>query len=333
MADEVARGPRDSADWHPSKYALWSERWGDAANTPTSILLRHPTAPFLKTVPAVDDFNMQGVGNEYIEAVAKNRDIDPPIDLPKVFTTNSRDFFKRRHFAGLMRWMPLRWPPAHPGGAKAGDPFVSFRVERKSRAGAVVDQTVILVASEWIPDPGSHLRPPGHFLGSGFGIRVVAHVRPKNGKYEIRITGMTASLPFGPYSTAKVFDLLRKDRKKAFAPIFRTASLSKVKAEMSEQLDLKNQSVSIRGVRIATTSDGKTSRRSSRGCTRRHARAQPAIAERELRAMTVRTACSGFAGSQPAIIREFCRRRLRNLTASMPGGRWCSRLGATTVSR
>ena len=53
MADEVARGPRDLAEWHPSKYALWSERWGDAANAPTSILLRHPTAPFLATVPEI----------------------------------------------------------------------------------------------------------------------------------------------------------------------------------------------------------------------------------------------------------------------------------------
>ena len=61
MADEVARGPRDSAEWHPSKYALWSERWGDAANAPTSILLRHPTAPFLRTVPAIDSLNMQPV--------------------------------------------------------------------------------------------------------------------------------------------------------------------------------------------------------------------------------------------------------------------------------
>ncbi len=62
MADEVARGPRDSTEWHPSKYALWSERWGDGVNTPTSILLRHPTAPFLRTVPAIDDSHMQRVG-------------------------------------------------------------------------------------------------------------------------------------------------------------------------------------------------------------------------------------------------------------------------------
>lgn len=256
MADEVARGPRDSAEWHPSKYALWSERWGDAANAPTSILLRHPTAPFLRTVRAINDLNMQRVGKDYLEAVADNPDIDPPIDLRGVFKTNSRDFFKRR-FSTFFRWLPLGWPPVHPGGDDPGSPFVSFRVKRKSRAGAVVDQTVILVASEWIPDPSSDLKPPGHFLGSGFGIRVVAHVRPTNGKYEVRITGMTASLPFGPYSTVQVFSLM-KEKADAFAPIFKTDQLSLVKAEISEQLGLKNQSVSIRGARIATTSDGKT---------------------------------------------------------------------------
>lgn len=257
MADEVVGGPRDSAEWHPSKYALWSERWGDADNAPTSILLRHPTAPFLVTVPAIDDPNMQRVGNEYLKAVTENPDIDPPIPPLPVFTTDSRDFFNRD--SGFFRWLPLAWPPANPDDDDAGNPFVSFRVERKSRAGTLVDQTVILVASEWIPDPAPNADsdgpPRGHFLGSGFGIRVVAHVRPVNGEYEIRITGLTASLPFSPYSTFRVFDLIRNNE---FADIFRTASLSLVKAEMSEQLGLKNQSVSIRGVRIATTSDGKT---------------------------------------------------------------------------
>ena len=79
MADEVARGPREYAEWHPSKYALSSKRWGDAANAPTSILLRHPTAPFLGTVPEINSLNMQPVGNEYLEAVARNPDIDSPI--------------------------------------------------------------------------------------------------------------------------------------------------------------------------------------------------------------------------------------------------------------
>ncbi|WP_456685072.1 hypothetical protein [Bradyrhizobium sp. P5_C11_2] len=248
MADEVARGPRDSAEWRPSKYALWSERWGDAANAPTSILLRHPTAPFLKTVDAIDDRHMQRLGNEYLKAVTRNSKIDPRIHLPSVHTTISNASIKPR--SGFFRWLPLGWPPAKPDDDNAGDPFVSFRVERKSRAGELVDQTVILVASEWIPDK---LKPPGHFLGSGFGIRVVVHVRPKNGKYETRITGMTASLPFGPYSTPRVFNLVEKDE---FAPIFNPDRLFHVKTQMSKQLGLKNQSVSIRGARIAAASDG-----------------------------------------------------------------------------
>jgi len=222
-------------NWSRSKFALWSQRWGDSTNAPTSILLRHPTAPFVGIVDAIDDSHMQGLGNAYLQAVTKNLDIDPPINLPPVQSTISNDSPERG--SGFFRWLPIGWPPAKPDDKNAGDPFVSFRVERRSSRGDLVDQTVILLASEWID---------GHYLGSGFGIRVVAHVRPKGGKYEVRITGMTASLPFGPYSTVEVFDLLEQ-----FAPIFDAQTLSSVKAEMSKQLGLKNQFVSIRGARIA----------------------------------------------------------------------------------
>ena len=67
-------------NWSPSKFALWNQRWGDSANTPTSILLRHPTAPFIGTVDAIDDIQMQGLGNAYLKAVMENPDIDPPIN-------------------------------------------------------------------------------------------------------------------------------------------------------------------------------------------------------------------------------------------------------------
>jgi hypothetical protein len=224
-------------DWSPSKFSLWSQRWGDSTNTPTSILLRHPTAPFVGIVDAIDDRQMQGLGNAYLEAVRENTDIDPPIELPPVQSTISNGSLTRG--SGFFRWLPIGWPPAKPEDKNAGDPFVSFRVERRSGRGDLVDQTVILLASEWIDS---------HYLGSGFGIRVVAHVRPNGGKYEVRITGLTASLPFGPYSTVDVFDLVEQ---KQFAPIFDAETLSSVKADISKQLGLKNQLISIRGARIA----------------------------------------------------------------------------------
>ena len=47
-----------------------------------------------------------------------------------------------------------------------------------------------------------------------------------------------------------------KEGKNTFAPIFETDRLFQVKTEMSAQLGLKNQSVSMRGARIATAPDG-----------------------------------------------------------------------------
>ncbi|HEY9216105.1 MAG TPA: hypothetical protein VIQ29_25010 [Ancylobacter sp.] len=56
------------------------------------------------------------------------------------------------------------------------------------------DQTIILMASERVGDL---------VLGSGFGLRVVihAHARRSGGdtEFDIRITGLSASLPFGDY--------------------------------------------------------------------------------------------------------------------------------------
>jgi len=257
MADITAGGTPAASSWSPSKFALWSERWGDSTNSPICILLRHPTAPFMGIVDAIDDTldtQMQALGQDYLTAVANNHDIDPPIKLPPVRSSISNDLLDSS--SGFFRWLPLRWPPpANPEDIEdinAGDPFVSFRVERTSPGGGLVDQTVILLASEWIPDPNPDRKKPGHYLGSGFGIRVVAHVRPTGGKFEVRITGLTASLPYGPYSTVEVFSLVEG---KQFAPIFNKDTLTQVTTEMSMQLGLKNQSVSIRGARIAAASD------------------------------------------------------------------------------
>jgi hypothetical protein len=241
MADEVAGGTGDASTWNPGKFALWSQNWG-GNNAPISISLRHPTAPFPATpliVDTIDDETMQELGSQYLDAVTNNHNIYLPIHLPPVQSSTSDDLLGRN--SGFFRWLPIGWPSGKPDDPNAGDPFVSFRVDRKSADGILIDQTVILLASEWIPH---------HYLGSGFGIRVVAHVlqRTTDHKYAVRITGMTASLPFGPYSTPDVWDLVNHDE---FAKIFEEETLGLIKADMSRQLGLKHQSVSIRGARIA----------------------------------------------------------------------------------
>jgi hypothetical protein len=243
----VADGTGDGPIWNPSKFALWIQTWGDSNNAPTSILLRHPTAPFptnpriVDTIEAIDDDYMQTLGDQYLDAVRENPNIHLPSHFPKKVQRTSLKVLLARD-SGFFRWLPIGWPSEQPDHPNAGDPFVSFRVERRSPAGDLLDQTVILLASEWIPD---------HYLGSGFGIRVVAHVQQTNDKkYAVYITGMTASLPFGHYSTPEVWDLVAGPDK-VFAKIFEEQTLGGIKTDMSNQLGLTNESVYIRGARIA----------------------------------------------------------------------------------
>ena len=209
MADRVAGGARDAAAWNPGKFALWSQGWGDLNDDQISFSLRHPTAPFPTApliVSSINNDDLQRLANEYLDAVNKNPNIYRPIPIPPVQLSISSDLIKGE---GFFRWLPIGWPPGNADVGNAGDPFVSFRVERKSDDGKLIDQTLILLASEWIPH---------NYLGSGFGIRVVAHVRqhPRN-RYAIRITGMTAALPVGPYRDPEVLKLVEQNQ---FATIF-----------------------------------------------------------------------------------------------------------------
>ena len=134
------------------------------------------------------------------------------------------------------RWLPIGWPPKEsvpeyaplPDQEKAnvGDPFVSFRVDRRlpSKGNVdepAIDQTIVLLASEWLE---------GHFLGSGFGIRVVAHVRQlESKKYQLRFTGLTASLPFRHFSTQQVWEMVNGE-KYPFVSIFASGQLTLIQS-------------------------------------------------------------------------------------------------------
>jgi hypothetical protein len=118
-------------------------------------------------------------------------------------------------------------------------------VERESNKG-LEDQTIVLLASEWLRNrEGDEYG----YLGSEFGIRVVAHVRKlRNRKFDVRITGMSASFPFGEF-------LARGVASKDWSSNGELAKLSdnwpNVRAEMARQLGLVRDSVSVRGVRMA----------------------------------------------------------------------------------
>lgn len=243
MARRSAGGKSDQPIWNPRKFAVWSQRWGDPNDAnPTSILLHHPTAPFPsvpRVVDKINDTTMRQLGFDYLSRATELTDIDPPLDLPQAWL-NQLDPAQIPNDP-TFRWLPIGWPSEDPESA---DPFVSFRVDRRSPGGDLVDQTVILLASEWRTNA---------YLGSEFGIRVVAHARQRSDeKFEVRITGMSASLPFGPYLTDGV-STGSWESQRAFDLVL--AGKAAVKSEMAKQLHLENDSVHIRGVRIAQIDD------------------------------------------------------------------------------
>ena len=244
MADEVAGAAREAPTWNPGKFSLWSQGWGDLNDALISFSLRHPTAPFPAAPLIVDtiaDDGMQKLANQYLDAVNQNTNIYRPIKLPKVQPTKSRDLLTRG--AGFFRWLPIGWPPENPDDPNAGDPFVSFRVERKSDDGIPDRSDGNLGGLRVDPRPFPWLRvrhPRGRTCASA----------DAQDEYAIRITGMTASLPVGPYRDPDVRELVDQ-----FATIFDEDTLGLVKAEMSKQLGLKNQSVSVRGARISLYED------------------------------------------------------------------------------
>src|SRR3974390_274398 len=171
---------RTIARWQPSKFALWRQRWGDPNNDsqiyPTTVLLRHPSAPFTAAVTTTArnlERKLKEIAHAYLTEVDGSKlFFDPPFKLPN----------------GWLRALDLAhpdpsfgWLPFTPPGRVCKTLFSFWARRTNTHAN---DSMAILLASQ-----------PG---GSGFGIRVVAHVRQRSRtRFEISISGMSASLPFG----------------------------------------------------------------------------------------------------------------------------------------
>jgi hypothetical protein len=203
----------DAYAWNPSRNALWSQRWGDyyddKQNYPTAILLRHPTAPYVDVINKIDNECMQRVSYDYLTAAnsLKEPHIDKSLNIPSELLTalapapapNSEVQSPELSLVVLtdaksFRWLPIGWPP-QPGKSNP-QTLVSFQAMRQDPAGSTLpDQTVVMLATRLLNFESLQLP-----YGFEFGIRIVAHVRQRpEGGYEVRITGMSASLPFGPW--------------------------------------------------------------------------------------------------------------------------------------
>jgi hypothetical protein len=228
--------------WTPSKFALWSQRWDDPNDaSPTSFLLHHPTAPYPDNPLLVDQVedstkDIQQLAFDYLTDVNERTDIESPLQLPPAWLKQLNSKQVPLDEKTTFRWLPIGWPS---DDVNFADPFVSFRVVRKT-GDKLADEALVLMASEW---------RRGAYLGSEFGIRVVASVRQSSAhEREVRIIGMSASLPFGRYFTDGV-SIRDWESDLAFDRII--AGRAAVTANMAEQLRLEKDSVKVRGVRIA----------------------------------------------------------------------------------
>jgi hypothetical protein len=234
--------------WAPSPFALWTQRFDDPSGyNPSALLLRHPTAPFVARAPQDDESSLQTIAHDYLQQ-AKNK--CPSLGIPQTWV----DALDPQNADPSFGWLPLKWPPDDFTQDNAGDPFVSFRINATSMDGTKLpDDTVVLLATEKLP----FFLPAGEIviraLGSGHGIRVVAHTQKDQNGVEVRITGMSASVPRITLAQAG-----RSIQDKITSLFQDPGAREALQAEMARSAGLTNSSsMQIRGVRLVEI-DGET---------------------------------------------------------------------------
>lgn len=237
MASEPYSDQSGSENWDPGSFGLWRESWSDPGDChPTSILLRHPTNPFVRTLDkepsplGVSESGLRRIAFEYLTQ-ANNHGCLGDV-LPQEWISALAPGEDDHDF----RWLPIGWPPASFG--EADPPFTqlaSFWVSRSTGAG---ERTVILLASDCFNGP---------FLGSGFGIRIVAQLRPIDQRIEVAINGMSARTPFGDYRKPKNWI---KEWSAAAKLGLSDLIGKKIKDEIAERMGFAKDSVCIQGVRL-----------------------------------------------------------------------------------
>jgi hypothetical protein len=188
----------DQPNWTPGRYAIERDVAVDPDDrVPASVVVRHPTAPFVRylNVGADSEKKLRQIALEYLKTVRCEvpglLDPDRASVLEKWLAALDREDPGDPRFG----WLPLASP-----GTKSEHPMVSYRFDRFD------EKTFVLLASERL---SSESISQG-FLASGFGLRVVGHLRktkPPGPYLEFRISGFSASLPFGEYRTSGVVDL------------------------------------------------------------------------------------------------------------------------------
>jgi hypothetical protein len=252
--------------WHPSKFALWSQRWGDPNNInqgfPTTVLLRHPTAPFIgKASVGNFEYDLRKVAHRYLVAASDPSLVDPSLELPAEWL----DALDPDHSDPSFGWLPLGWPTP----SQKFDSLVSFSAARTNTLGGSSDLMVILQASQPI--------------GPGYGIRVVAHVRKpgvqprpqSRSELEVSISGMSALIPVPPPPLSRVprtASAGSTETARAFAPSVLIGLLRQpeFRARVASATNLEESTFTIQGARLQgmnleLSATGQTKRADARG--------------------------------------------------------------------
>ena len=264
MASEHVSVQSDSGIWTPGKRAVCTQSWSDPNDEhPTSVLLRHPTDPFVRVLDkdiGISESDLHQVAFEYLSQVNSGGYIDAH------FPTTWLEALKPGENDPCFGWLPIQSPV---DADIPADPLASFWIERSPAlsgesasaaeeraehrwgegacqdAGAAgVDRTLILLASERFADY--------FFLGSGFGIRIVAHLRPIETTFEVIISGMSARFPFGVYKQQLKWSWDDVEKTNAF---IQTLFSEDIKKEIATTLGLK--SVCLQGLRLAQPDGGE----------------------------------------------------------------------------
>jgi hypothetical protein len=262
-AKRPARSVADQSRWPYSQYAVWSQCWGslndDKQTRPTTALLRHPTTPFMGT-GNLDDFehDLQAVAYAYLATANDNPLIEPRLEIPAAWLNALDPDGADVSVFPPFGWLRLRWPTRRHRPVSS---LVSFRALRRNAPAHTqsskfpADQIVILIASQKTGFDDKALA-----LGSQFGIRVVAHVKQSSkSQFEIRITGMSASLPFGIFRTSLLpRSLVRTSEARALDAAaffqssieFLTSPEGQFRDTIAQNHGLETGSVAIQGVRL-----------------------------------------------------------------------------------
>jgi hypothetical protein len=226
--------------WQPGAYAVWSQRWRNLKDE--TVLLRHPTAPFVETADAISTDTMKKVAYEYLVAANDPSIVDPPLGLPQELLDALKPNSPQQTFFPPWDWLPIVWPPPDPQNVAS---LASFEADRDD------DRIVIMLASQWIVLPLIGKT----YLGSGLGIRVVAHARKLPGavrdgqSFEIRVTGMSACLP-ADFSLPVRWVAQLSNSRRAASLLQRLFSRASMQAA-AETLGFASDSIT-RGARLST---------------------------------------------------------------------------------